>query len=124
MIAISGIITNGGLCGVDNDGKVYYVMVTANAIGILGCISLLFGAYKSHKIAVLVYLITDAIQVILWITYAIWFLVVASKGLGAFGFLAVLPGVAALIFTVVWIYFWLCVFSFFKKINERPDGRS
>ena len=134
LIAIAGIITSCGFFGATNTGKTYYVLATGNGIGILGSICLLFGAYKSHKIAVALYLVAEAVQIVLNIVYGVWLFASVptatssdpfsdgSLSVGSlFGGMIIAAGVSVFLVVCVWVYFWLCAFSFFKKIGGEAD---
>ena len=135
IIAILGFIADAGwFAGISGARVNQYVLIPANVIGMLGCICLLYGAFKSHKTAVALYLIADATKNVLWLVFAIWSFVLAGRGstntldvgngtisisVGYSAFIAI--GVVIVFNACIWMYFWLVVFSFFKKIGGKVD---
>ena len=136
IIAVLGFFADAGwFGGISGAGVNQYVLISANVIGMLGCICLLYGAFKSHKTAVALYLIADATKNVLWLVFAIWSFVLAGRGstntldvgngtisigIGYSLFIAI--GVIIVLNACIWTYFLLIVFSFFKKIGGKVDA--
>ena len=87
IIAILGFIADAAmLAAIGSAGYNKYVLIPGNVIGMLGCICLLYGAFTSHKTAVALYLIADAIKIVLLFVFGIWGIVIASiSGLAVVG---------------------------------------
>ena len=114
------------------DDKDYYVIASSNVIGLIACVCLLVGAIKRNRIAVMVYLVVEIFGIILQFAFAI-LLVVANIGIGtdidnpenevgqglkgAVTAMTLFLGIAVILSTLISIYFWICVFSFFRKIH-------
>ena len=130
IIAILGIIVNCGYFGTDlpSSSKEYKLLISGNVIGLIGNLSLLFGAFKSNKIAISLYLVLELIQMVLYFAFSIMMFVLYNKvnkttgSIGiSIGTLILVEGIFGLLTVLVWIYLWLCVFSLFLKLKrEEP----
>ena len=146
MIAIMGIIASCGFFGSNQKhigSEAYKVLVSGNVIGLMGNISLLFGAFKPNKIAIIVYLVLEPIQMVLYFAFSIMMFVLYKdikdpKGkkknvnFGASGnsinidvfadawvTLVLVQGIVGLLIVLIWIYYWLCAFSLFIKVKRE-----
>ena len=118
--AVLGLISN-VVCGIamakDKDHSNVYFIISANVIGSIACFCLLFGAIKNNWIAVLVYLVVDMLKMVLYvISGIISFTYIGPVALwnGIF----ITNGIVLIAIALVPLYFWICVFSFFKKLRE------
>ena len=128
-IAILGIIENCGSFANLNEAGLPYeadkVLISGNVIALIGNLILLFGAFKSNKIAVSLYLVLESIHMVLYFAFSIMMFVGYSKMTGAvqitFGTAYLAGGICGLLTVLIWIYLWLCVFSLFLKLKrEKP----
>ena len=78
---------------------------------------LLFGAIKYHQLATQVYLVFQMIAIVLAGVGIIYAIVVFAALSGAAVALIVIPVIIYVIFASVHIYFWVCVFSFYKGLK-------
>jgi len=132
VIAVLGIVGSlGNLALVIN-----WITIIEVILGLLVSFCLLFGAIKENKIAVLIYLILQMIEIILMFAVGIFYLVrgsewkVASQDAvtqhdknlyGAVGTEFIIGGVCVILWACLQIYFFICIHSFYKKIE---DGRT
>ena len=145
ILAVVGIIVNLGFFGLAGSRcitvqvatgekqtvcfKDFYVIAAGNVIGIIGCVCLLFGSIKKNRIAVLVYLAAEIIRTVLYFANAIMMIKFYADlknsyaGTNNAGFVfdtlantALAGGICVMLALVVSIYFWICVFSFFRKL--------
>ena len=99
-------------------------------VGVGAGVCLLFGAIKYHQAATLVYLVLQMIAIVLLVVamlmMIIWATAAAAAVSGNHGVQGNEGGVAMVIATAVMIYgivaslhiyFWLCVFSFYKGLK-------
>ena len=113
VMAILEIIGGFGLIGKSTEWPDILNVVVAIGAGVC----LLFGAIKYHQLATLVYLVLQMIAIVL-IVVAIIVAIVAFAALsGAAVTLIVIPLIIYGIFVSVHIYFWVCVFSFYKGLK-------
>ena len=120
IIAILGIITSAGWFTYTEKNDAYYVVLSGSIMGLIGNLSLLFGAIMTNKIAVAIYLILEFVQLMLNFAFSILVFVAysATGGSESASNLLVI-GIMALIIMMVWIYLWLSAFSFFLEIKRR-----
>ena len=106
----------------ENSG--YYVVSSGSIMGLIGNLSLLFGAIMTNKIAVAIYLILEFVQLMLNFAFSILVFVAysATGGSESASNLLVI-GIMALIIMMVWIYLWLSAFSFFLEIKRREPWK-
>ena len=129
IIAILGFIADACFfAAIGGAGYSQYVLIPGNVIGMLGCICLLYGAFTSHKTAVALYLIADATKTVLYFGFGIMIFVIGGQQndstnilIGAGYGIYIAIGVMIFLFACTWMYFWLVVFSFFKKIGGKVD---
>ncbi|EDW32289.1 GL10510 [Drosophila persimilis] len=75
---------------------VYYLSLIVSILHIVACVLLIVSIFEPKKELVILYLITGIIRVIVLIVGIIWLI---CYGL------------------VLTVYFWLCVYSWFKKLG-------
>ena len=127
LMAIVEII--GGL-GMFGKSQLGWHDVLNNVFAIGAGVCLLFGAIKYHQAATLVYLVLQMIAIVLLVVamlmMIIWATATAAAVSGNHGVQGNEGGVAMVIATAVMIYgivaslhiyFWLCVFSFYKGLK-------
>ena len=166
VIAVLGIVGSLGNLAFST----HWIIITEVITGLLVSFCLLFGAIKVNKIAVLIYLILNLLQIIFIFAVGIFFLVggsalkvvfqddgstvdTLSKGIsetgiintekkltkeieayltkdenvpevyqnffGAVGIGAIIGGVCIILWACLQIYFFICIHSFYKKIDEE-----
>ena len=102
---------------INKDGSEVSVIISGNVIGCIACCCLLYGAIKNNWIAVLVYLVVDMLKMVLYVISGILsFTYIGPVALlnGIF----ITHGIVLIAIALVPLYFWICVFSFFKKLRE------
>ena len=114
LMAIVEII--GGL-GMFGKSQLGWHDVLNNVFAIGAGVCLLFGAIKYHQLATQVYLVLQMIAIVLTGVGIIYAIVVFAALSGAAVTLIVIPLIIYVIFASVHIYFWVCVFSFYKAMK-------
>ena len=113
VMAILQLIGGAGMFGMGAEWQ----NILSALVGVGAGVCLLFGAIKYHQQATLVYLVLQMIAIVL-IVVAIIVAIVAFAALsGAAVTLIVIPLIIYGIFVSVHIYFWVCVFSFYKGLK-------
>ena len=115
--AIVDLISNFCLFSTVNISPDIYVITSGNVIGTISCCCLLYGAVKNNWIAVLVYLVLDMLKIVFYLICAVYMLDSAGAA-GAPADFLISVGVVITISVLIFLYFWSCVFSFFKKLQE------
>jgi len=126
-IAIFGIISNCGFFGakIDSASDGFKVLISGQVIGLIGSLILLFGAFKSNKIAVSLNLVLELIHMVLYFAFSIMMFVAYNKINKTGGSILASPylvaGIVGLLNVLIFIYLWLCVFSLYLKLKrEKP----
>ncbi len=97
------------------DSNQLYFIILGNGIGMAACCSLLYGAIKYNWIAVLIYLFATILSIgFNFINATLLFTLAEANG----GSLVMALGVSIIIINLVSLCFWLCVFHFFKKLQD------
>ena len=136
IIAILNILEGLSTFGMKLDWYVILGAITA----VLSGICLLYGSIKYHETTTIIHLIFSMMSVVIYVISAIFLLVGAgafeSAGMdenaarlngngdvykAAGGILATV-GSIFLIFALVQLYFWLCIFSFLKELKSGRLG--
>ena len=119
VMAILQLIGGAGMCGMGAYLNILSDILVYPSIGIFvgAGVCLLFGAIKYHQLATQVYLVFQMIAIVLAGVGIIYAIVVFAALSGAAVALIVIPVIIYVIFASVHIYFWVCVFSFYKGMK-------
>ena len=123
IIAVLEII--GGFALLGKSPIAWDTIVTCITFVISGA-CLLFGAIKYNWTATLVNMVFSAVGITLWIIVAVMFFVAAGVGSGqvssqqknAYWTASIITGVILIAVVFVKIYFWVCVYSFYRNLKS------
>ena len=107
LIGGAGMFANGGT----------WPDILNAVVGIGAGACLLFGAIKYHQMATLVYLVFQMIAIVLIGVALLVVIIVPVASWGVAIEFLIAPMIIYIIFASFHIYFWVCIFSFYKGLK-------
>ncbi|XP_033250382.1 uncharacterized protein LOC117189359 [Drosophila miranda] len=108
----------GGVCRGMHVDVVYYLSLIVSILHIVACVLLIVSIFEPKKGLVILYLITGIIRLIVLIVGIIW-LICYGLGNKVHNYQPIHTEsiIVMIISLVLTVYFWLCVYSWFKKLG-------